>query len=76
MIENDELFKKKDNTLHRIIKYNLIKAVNLTTDIESFRKIMYFYSEALTFSIARSYYLIYCCEKDILEAPENNHYIS
>lgn len=59
MLQNDELFKKKDNKLHQIIKYNIGVALSVWEDIEKEKKIMYYYMENITFGIVRCYYVVF-----------------
>lgn len=76
MLQSDELFKKKDNNLNRVINYNLTRAIQLMEDIDAAQKTAYYYQESLTFSIARCYYLCFQARPDITENNSNREHIN
>ena len=65
MIQSEELFKKKDNSLNRVINYNLIRVLDLMNSIEKMKKMVFYYQDNLTFSIARCYYLCFQAREEI-----------
>ena len=41
LIKNEELFKKKDNSLNRVINYNIVKTLELSKSLEKNKKTLY-----------------------------------
>ena len=71
LLKNEELFKKKDNSLNRVINYNIVGTLELSKKIEKNRKSLYNLQENLVFSLARNYYLCFMAQEDINKSRDS-----
>jgi hypothetical protein len=64
-LAEDEVFKKKDSSLNKVINYNLMKGMELVVQMNAMKELISQYEGTLVFSLARCYYLILNCRNDI-----------